>query len=200
MLRERSEYRVGSMRALWIVAVAACGSSPTALPTWDKTLPDARVMGSWRGLEPARGIVHLHSPYSHDACDNAPRDPVTGAPNEACLADLRAGLCIDNIDYAALTDHGTSMADEEFPMLFNMRGNDQAVLDAGGVQIASRMTCDSGHVVTWTVGGENDLMPVMLHRHVPGDAAARHAIYGASDPAAVQAFRDAGGLAWVAHT
>lgn len=181
--------------------VTACsGTSAPVLPTWVKTLPEATAMGTWRGLVPARGIVHLHSPYSHDACDNMPRDPVTGAPNEPCLADLRAGLCADKIDFAALTDHGTSMADEEFPTLFNMRGTDQAVLDTTGEQIASRMTCDDGHVVTWTVGGENSLMPVMLHHHVPGDATQRHAVYGALDPTAIAAFRDAGGLAWVAHT
>ena len=82
----------------WIaVAVAACsGASKPPLPAWDKSLPEAGVMGTWRGLQPARGIVHLHSPYSHDACDNMPRDPLPlGAPNEACLDDLRSALCID---------------------------------------------------------------------------------------------------------
>jgi len=166
---------------------------------WDKSLPDSSVLGSWRGLQPARGIVHLHSPYSHDACDGMPRD-AQGVPNEPCLQDLREGLCVDRIDFAALTDHDASMADEEFPTLFSMRGSDQPVLDGSGAQIASRMTCDDGHVVTFTVGGENDLMPVMLHRHVPGDAQARHDTYNGVDAAAVQAFRDAGGLAWIAHT
>ncbi|MDB4952627.1 MAG: uncharacterized protein JWO36_196 [Myxococcales bacterium] len=181
--------------------LAACGGTSTApLPVWVKTLPDASVMGTWRGLVPARGIVHLHSPYSHDACDNKPRDASTGAPNEPCLADLRSALCADKIDYAALTDHDASMADEDFPTLFNMRGTDQAVLDGSGQQIASRMTCDDGHVVTFTVGGENDLMPIMLHRHVPGTVQQRHDTYNAVDAAAVTAFRDAGGLVWIAHT
>ena len=185
-----------------VVLLGACSSSPAAptLPTWDKTLPEASVMGTWRGLSPARGIVHLHSPYSHDACDNMPRDPVTGVPNEPCLDDLRVGLCTDRIDFAALTDHGDSMAQEDFPTLFNMRGTDQPVLDAGGNQIASRMTCDDGHVVTWTVGSENTLMPVMLHQHVPGDATARLATYDGDDAPTAAAFRAAGGLAWVAHT
>lgn len=166
---------------------------------WDKSLPDASVLGSWRGLQPARGIVHLHSPYSHDACDNMPRD-AQGVPNEPCLQDLREALCVDRIDFAALTDHDASMADEDFPTLFSMRGTDQPVLDGSGAQIASRMTCDDGHVVTFTVGGENDLMPVMLHRHVPGTVQQRHDTYNGVDAAAVQAFRDAGGLVWIAHT
>ena len=156
-------------------------------------------MGPWRGLTAARGIVHLHSPYSHDACDSQPRD-ASGAPNEPCLQDLRDALCVDRIDFANLTDHDASMADEAFPTLFNMRGTDRAVMDAAGDQIASRMTCDDGHQVLWTVGGENDLMPIMLHHHVPGDAQARHDTYNAVDAAAMTAFRAAGGLDWIAHT
>lgn len=172
----------------------------TELPPWDKELPDARVIGTWRGLEPARGIVHLHSPYSHDACDNNPRDDL-GAVNEPCLLDLRSALCATRIDFAALTDHDASMADEEFPTLFSMRGNDVAIMDAQANQIGSRMTCDDGHVVTFSVGGENDLMPVMLDRHpTAATLQERHDIYNAYDTAAVAAYRDAGGLAWVAHT
>jgi hypothetical protein len=186
---------------LWpLVLVAACGgSSEKPLPMWDKSLPDSSAMGTWRGLVPARGIVHLHSPYSHDACDNMPRD-ANGVPNEPCLQDLREALCIDHIDFAALTDHDDTMADEEFTTLFSMRDDDQAVLDGSGAQIASRITCDDGHLVTVTVGGENDIMPIMLHHHVPGDVQQRHDTYNGVDTAAVQAFRDAGGLAWIAHT
>src|SRR5262249_12158523 len=113
------------MRAWSCCFLVACGGSgPAALPTWSKTLPPATVMGERRGLVPARGIVHLHSPYSHDACDNQPRDPATKAPNEACLDDLRTALCADQIDFAALTDHDDTMADEDFTTLFSMRGTD----------------------------------------------------------------------------
>ncbi|MEO8552686.1 MAG: hypothetical protein ABI678_22065, partial [Kofleriaceae bacterium] len=192
------------MRTVWLwFVLGACGSDhaapDAALPAWDRTLPPAGVMGSWRGLVPARGIVHLHSPYSHDACDNLPRD-ANGVPNEPCLQDLRAAMCTDQIDFADLTDHDASMADEAFPTLFSPRAGDVPVIDGAGDQIGSRMTCGDGHVVTFTVGGENDLMPVMLHRHPPGDVATRHAIYNGVDAAAVQAFRDAGGLTWIAHT
>src|SRR5438067_11991814 len=110
--------RVPRMMRMWgALLVAACGGSSTkpVLPAWDKTLPDASVMGVRRGLTPARGIIHLHSPYSHDACDNHPRDATTNAPNEACLEDLRTALCVDKIDFAALTDHDDTMADEDFP-------------------------------------------------------------------------------------
>ena len=189
---------------VWLACalLAACGGSSTELPTWQKNLPDATVLGTGmaRGLVPARGIVHLHSPYSHDACDNMPRD-ASGVPNEPCLQDLRMALCADRIDFAALTDHDASMADEDFPTLFNMRGTDQPVMDATGAQIASRILCDNGHQVLVRVGGENDLMPVMLDRHVTAATIQeRHDIYNGTSADAIAAMRDAGALLWVAHT
>jgi len=182
-----------------LIACGGGGSDPAPeLPPWDPSLPVARELGGERGLVPARGIIHLHSPYSHDACDGQPRD-ASGVPNEPCLQDLRAALCTTHVDFAALTDHDDTMADEEFPTLFSMRGSDRPVL-VGGEQVASQMTCADGHVVTFTVGGENELMPVMLDRHVTGTIAERHAIYNDETGTATTAFHDAGGLTWVAHT
>ncbi|MBX3157446.1 MAG: hypothetical protein KF773_15835 [Deltaproteobacteria bacterium] len=192
--------RGSALPLLLAVAAAGCGgtTAPPDLPAWEKHLPPASVYGARRGLQPARGIVHLHSPYSHDACDNRPRG-ADGAPNEPCLADLRAALCSEHIDYAALTDHDDTMADEDFATLFSMRGGDEPVM-SGADQVASRILCDDGHEVLVTVGGENDLMPIMLDRHVAGTVAERHAIYNGTDAAAVAAYRAAGGLVWVAHT
>ncbi|HEY5951101.1 MAG TPA: hypothetical protein VIV40_36670 [Kofleriaceae bacterium] len=192
------------MRAWYLCALlAACGDGTpsSTLPEWSKTLPPASVLGTGmaRGLVPARGIVHLHSPYSHDACDGMPRD-ASGIPNEPCLDHLRAALCADQIDYAALTDHDASMADEEFSALFNMRGTDTPVMNGSGEQIASRIHCDDGHEVLVSVGGENDLMPIMLDHHVPGTVQERHDIYNGTSATAIQAMRDAGALIWVAHT
>lgn len=183
------------------LVIAACGDnagSTLVAPAWDKALPSARVMGTRRGLTPVRGIVHLHSPYSHDACDGQPRD-ASGALDESCLTSLRGALCTTRIDYAALTDHHDTMADEELPALFAMRGDDQPVF-RGAEQIASRIACDDGHEVLVTVGAENALMPIFLDRHVAGTASERHATYMAADAAAAAAFRDAGGLVWIPHT
>ncbi len=184
---------------LALALVAGCGDdgATKAPPAWDRTLPEARVMGVRRGLTPARGIVHLHSPYSHDACDGMPRPG--GLPDEQCLADLRAALCLERIDFANLTDHDGSMADEDFTKLFSMRGSDQPVM-RGADQIASRILCDDGHQVLVTIGGENDLMPIMLDHHPPGTIQERHAVYNGNDAATSAAFRAAGGLVWVAHT
>ncbi|MEZ4367937.1 MAG: hypothetical protein R2939_16900 [Kofleriaceae bacterium] len=185
------------------LAAAGCGGSSPAAdagppPAWRRDLPPASAMGVRRGLTPARGLVHLHSPYSHDACDGDPRPG--GAPDETCLADLRLALCTTHQDFAALTDHDDSMADEDFATLFSMRADDAAVIGPGGGPIASRITCADGHQVLITVGGENPLMPIMLDRHVDGDVATRHDTYNARDAAAITAMREAGAKIWIPHT
>jgi hypothetical protein len=191
--------------ALLVLTCGACGDDGGAAPdadtrpAWQGGLPDSDVMGERRGLLPARGIIHLHSPYSHDACDGEPRDEATGAVDEDCLADLRAALCTTRMDYAALTDHDASMADEEFETLFSMRGDDELIAGTGGTPIASRIHCDGGHQVLLTVGGENPLMPIMLDRHVDGTVEERHAIYDGDDVAAATAMRDAGATLWIPH-
>ncbi len=195
-----------SIHALCAAALAlgGCGDDdrppPDAppLPAWQPGLPTSAVMGERRGLVPARGIIHLHSPYSHDACDGDPRPG--GAPDEACLASLRAALCTTRMDFAALTDHDASMADEDFATLFLVRGADRLVMGPSGTPIASRLACADGHQVLLTVGSENPIMPIMLDRHVDGTVAERHATYDGDSPAAVAAFRAAGATVWIAHT
>src|SRR5688572_2975990 len=101
---------------------AAGSDAAPDLPAWDRSLPASEVMGTRRGLEPARGIVHLHSPYSHDACDGEPR-AMDGTVDETCLEDLRRALCDTTMDFAALTDHDATMADEPWDeRLFLARG------------------------------------------------------------------------------
>lgn len=178
--------------------VAACGSEGPGEPElgpWDPELPAAaEAMGARRGLVPARGIIHLHSPYSHDACDGEPRDEDTGAVNEQCLADLRRALCAARVDFAALTDHDDSMAGEPFGDLLLARGGDQVLGPA------NFMTCDSGHTALLLPGGENDLMPVMIDGHPEGTVEQRRALYNAADAAAVAAFRELGAAVIVPHS
>jgi hypothetical protein len=175
----------------------AAGSPDAGAPAWDRSLPEATVMGGVRGLQPARGIIHLHSPYSHDACDGNPRPPNDGGPvDETCLAHQRAALCAAHVDIAALTDHPDTMADTDFPALFLMRAGDQAVNAPDGHQLASRIRCDDGHAVLVTVGAENALMPIMLDHHVAGG----HAVYTTDDATAVAAMHDAGAVVWIAHS
>ncbi|HUH03694.1 MAG TPA: hypothetical protein VML75_16985 [Kofleriaceae bacterium] len=201
---------MGRLLPAWALALgtlaAACGGgggpdAGPALPAWQRELPAAvDGFGARRGLSPARGIIHLHSPYSHDACDGEPRPGPNGEIDEACLANLREALCATRVDYAALTEHDASMADEEFETLFLQREGDVLVTGAASTPIASRMTCPNGHTVLFTVGGENDLMPIMLDAHPPGTASERHEVYNAEDAATVALFRSLGGLVWIPHT
>ena len=177
---------------------AAPGPDATTLPAWRPDLPPSTVMGIRRGLQSARGIIHLHSPYSHDACDGNPRPG--GAPDETCLEHLRAALCTTRMDFAALTDHDASMADEDFTTLFLQRGGDTLVRDEGGAPIASRLGCPDGRKVLLTVGSENPIMPIMLDRHVDGTVGERHAIYDGDDTDTVAAMRAAGATIWIPHT
>jgi len=123
-----------------VLTLAACGgddATPPPVdaavrPAWQPGLPAAAALGVRRGLTPVRGIIHLHSPFSHDACDGNPRPGPDGAIDEACLAHLRAALCTLHIGYAALTDHDDSMADEAFATLFSQRADDELVMSGGG--------------------------------------------------------------------
>ncbi len=157
-----------------------------------------------RGLRAVRGIIHLHSPYSHDACDGNPQP--SGQPNAPCLRSLRKGLCDTRQDFAMLTDHATHMGEADWDKLFltDAGAGDEKIVE-GGEQTGGKMRCPTdgasgdGHEVVTTVGGENDLMPVGLHRHLADTVAARKQAMGADTPDAVKAFHAAGGQVLQAH-
>ena len=173
--------------ARWLFALPFCplfacaqaempppAGDPVPALTWQKTLPTTdslRFVQRDRGLRPVRGLIHLHSVYSHDACDGKPQ--VAGGPNAPCLANLRRGLCATRQDFAFLTDHATLMADTPFPDLFlpDAAAGDEAEHATGDPSpdvdvVGGRLRCDdsvaAGHRVHVAVGGENELMPVAL--------------------------------------
>lgn len=158
--------------------------SPERAPL-DETSPTGRP---WR-----RGIVHLHSHYSHDACDGEPMPD--GVPDEACLADLRAALCDNAIDYAFLTDHPAHAASQPYEDLLLVRDGDE-VIDG----IANRMACPNGQRPLLMPGIEDELMPVGLDAHAGAVGAEAEAIYGAATAASIDAERAAGALVLQAHT
>src|SRR3990167_6576810 len=86
-----------------------------------------------RGYLELRGLVHVHSIYSHDACDGAPHDGA-GVYNQPCLEDFRSGVCQTQDDFFFLTDHGDSFRDNEFPqvLLFDAARGDLLVERAIG--------------------------------------------------------------------
>ncbi|NLH47238.1 MAG: hypothetical protein GX444_01400 [Myxococcales bacterium] len=152
-----------------------------------------------RGLMVERGIIHIHSVYSHDACDNNPMPG--GQPNEKCLAELREAMCTTNQQYIMLTDHASIFADNEFPdvLLYRPDEGDELVYDDDD-PIANIISCPDGNKTILMAGSENDLMPLHLHR-APGDTPEeRHAVLGAKDEAAVELLKTFGAQLIVNHS
>lgn len=195
------------MRALLLALLVACTAEPTettpeppAWPegTWNPRMPDAATqIAPLRDLVHRRSVVHLHSPYSHDACDS--HGWVDGALDTACRDDLRRALCDDRYDVAFITDHPDYGDAQEFEAMFHPAEGDRWVEDAQG-RYALDVTCPDGHVVQWRAGFEDELMPISLHGHVSPDPVARHELLNSTAPEAFAAMQAAGGRVMLAHT
>ncbi|MFN7142308.1 MAG: hypothetical protein ACK4YP_00910, partial [Myxococcota bacterium] len=143
---------------------------------------------AWR-----RGIIHLHTPYSHDACDgNGLPD---GLPDEQCLAHLRAGLCDTAMDFAMITDHPAHAAEQAWADLLLSREGDE-VVDG----VANRIACPGGHGVLTMPGIEDELMPVALDAPVADTVEERDRLYNGHDAETIAAEIAAGGTVLQAHT
>lgn len=146
-----------------------------------------------------RGIIHLHSYLSHDACDGHD-DP--GFSDQACLAHLRDAICRTQQDFVLLTDHPANMQEEEFPvpLLYDAGAGDELIVEAD-TPIANHLRCPDGRTVLLQAGYESSaFMPAGLHGHAvpPGDA--RRALYGGSSTATAEALVDAGALLFMPHS
>lgn len=164
---------------------------------WSGVLPGLDTLGETRGFTRARAILHLHSPWSHDACDGEPLPD--GSPDLACLDDLREGLCATRVDAAFLTDHPAYAASRDFRDLFHAQGDDVLLPDPTA-PFASTFECANGHRVTWLPGIEDELMPIGLDAHVDGDAEVRDATYNDPTSVGLVASASVGAAVLVAHT
>ena len=96
-----------------------------------------------RGFRDLRGLVHTHSPFSHDACDEMPRD-AEGNLAAVCMEDLRRGLCQVRHDFVFFTDHRDSFSDSVFldVLLFDpARGDALSGGDEGSGDGGHRVHC-----------------------------------------------------------
>ncbi|MGK0361829.1 MAG: hypothetical protein ACI9U2_004147 [Bradymonadia bacterium] len=161
---------------------------PHALRPRPAAAGDVPAPRDWRW---ARGLIHMHSVHSHDACDGEPKPD--GVANPVCVERFRAAACHNRFDYLLLTDHPDSFAEIPFEdAFFHMPGDRWIEGDDG--PIANMLMCPDGHAVMLAVGSEGDLMPVMFTRKPP-TAALRDA-----SPAGVATLREAGALVFQAHT
>ena len=189
------------MRSL-VLLLAACTDSsgdssavtertPRVVPWAETRAPLAEVSPGGRAWR--RGIVHLHSHYSHDACDG---DPMPGGvPDEACLANLRAGLCDNGMDFAMITDHPSHAAEQEWSDLLLSRPGDEVVEG-----VANRVACPTGHPVLTMPGVEDELMPIALNRPVADTPEERDRIYNDTSAETIAAEIAAGATVLQAHT
>ncbi len=163
---------------------AACSSSPSPIVHVDKmvdviatdaALTDAKTSPKVypeRALPASlRTVVHIHSAFSHDACDNWITDH-DGDVNQTCIGQLRAALCASGLDVAFLTDHPARMKDHTFEeLLFIEKTKGDVPVLKDGAPIANRIQCPAGsglpaHELEIMVGYETThTMPVGLYRH-----------------------------------
>ncbi len=171
-------------------------------PPFPRDLPPADALGESTGLLVSRTIVHLHSVFSHDACDNAPID-AEGRPNEACLQDLRDALCTDRVDFAMMTEHQAFMAETPaFEELFLHRDGDTWV-DEDGHHSASVLHCADGHAVHIMPGLESSssgISPIGLTGHpVDGTIEEIATAYRDGSPEGIARFREQSGVPVAIH-
>jgi hypothetical protein len=200
-----------SRRVLHAIAVAqlalSCGGEPTPQPDavsgspWQPGVVYRSSTGpNARGLLDLKGLIHAHSVYSHDACDDEPRD-AADAIREDCFADFRRGLCQTAHDFAFMTDHTESFARTEFPdvLLYRPDQGDE-LLERAGAPVASWLACPDAPPALILAGNEGALMPVGLERHVEPEIEQRKAIYGGTGAPQIEALKAAGAIVLAQHT
>jgi hypothetical protein len=177
-----------------LLALAACEND---VPAWDPTLPpSSSIYEVRRGLSTVRGPIHIHSPYSHDACDG--HGFANGQLDQTCLDDFRHGICTTHQDFVMLTDHANYFSQQSWDDTFLPAPGDEPVM-VNGEHIASQLLCPDGSKVLLMVGSENDLMPIGLHSHVADNPDDRYKILQSTDAASADMMRAHGALIAVAH-
>jgi len=166
------------------------------LGVWNPRLPATADLVAPRGQAWVRAAIHLHSPYSHDACDGQGWSPE--GLDQACHQAMYEGLCATRIDLALLTDHpdhgDTVPLVDRFP-----DGAESVQLD--GAWWGMRASCgDDPHTTLVQAGFEDTLMPVGLRTEVSADPVTRHDLLNRDDADAVSAMQGAGGRVFLAHT
>ncbi|MEE2829663.1 MAG: hypothetical protein VX498_10795 [Myxococcota bacterium] len=164
---------------------------PTGPVAWQRGQPELDPGTTLRGMRELRAIVHLHSHWSHDACDGDPQPG--GVPDEDCLTDLREALCTTRIDLAFLSDHPTHADEAPLQDRLLHRDQDQLVLDSEGRAVGNRLVCDNGHTSLLLPGVEGDLMPLGITEDLPQ-------AWNNRTPEAVQELKDSGAVVWTGHT
>ena len=148
---------------------------------WNKELPPTEDLYlAQRGLVLARTQIHLHTPFSWDACD---------INKQVCIENLRTALCMNRIDAAFLTDHPLNMAYQTFSDLLLSSPQDQPLLENGQI-IANQIQCSNSHHALLSAGFENQVMALGMTQHLETDIEKRIELYTQGTPQGVSQLKN----------
>lgn len=161
-----------------------------------------------RGWITNRGLIHLHSAYSHDGCSPDGYEDNNG-PDPECLKQLRDAACAHEINFLFMTDHPGQARNHSFEELsqFHADKGDEMMLDQMMRPFANKLKCPEGspqeflYVFVGTEGHKN--MPIGVAGPIPETIfSTDYGIEGELQPAleAVSQAHDLGGLAMAVHT
>ena len=186
-------------------------------PRFDPLVPvGAEIHEPVRGRVVQRGTIHLHTGYSHDACDGevwmknadpaeADGERILQVPGtshllvveafEACNRDVRQAVCDVAQDFLFHTDHNANFPSFEYPdvLLYRPDLGDE-LIERDGAPSAMWLRCADGRRVMMSAGVDTHLLAFGLERHVVEDMAERRRIYGSKTEEAVELLREAGAL------
>jgi hypothetical protein len=149
-----------------------------------------------RGFLDVRGLIHEHSPHSHDACDDNPKDE-DGNFDAQCLVDFYEGLCSSRHDFVMLTDHPDHFSEVPFPeaLLYEAERGDQLIM-RNELPVANLVPCEDGlHALILAGSESSELMPVGIEAHADDPSA-----YSRLDAESVAEIEALGGVVLVSHT
>jgi hypothetical protein len=180
---------------LALLFLIGCSDPVEPSDTWQPGVALASIASpNERGLYDVRGVIHAHSVYSHDACDEEPVK--NGVRDQSCLEDFRRGVCQSRHDFVMTTDHPDAFAEHEYPELLLFDATRDELVERDGLPRANRMGCPDGTRPLLIPGLESKLMPVGLERH----ASDREVAYGETSTRAIELLREAGAVVLLAHT
>jgi hypothetical protein len=185
---------------LGLACRAASAGGETGAPAWPDTLPAATAFGAPRGLAPVRAVLHVHSVYSHDACDEAPVDEA-GRPDEACLARFKQAICTARLGAVFLTEHDRRLVEaDSLADALLLRDGDSRVLVEGELR-AARIPCPSGSGDALLFpGAENQLMPIALDSLPRGTREEKRSFYDADTAGTAEVYRSYGAVVLLPHS
>ena len=176
-------------------------------PGWETVTPPLPFGAENRGYKELRGVVHMHSNWSHDGCFPQ-HEAVDPSLLVVCETEHRDAGCLSGMDFVMQTDHPSNVRDATFEQALHYRAEagDVLVNDSKGRLTANRVTCPGGSLVPsylYFVGTEGSKqMPIGLTSPIPAqifDTSFDDSVPLDQVQAAIATVHSGGGYAFVCH-